>query len=120
MSKQSTPSVTRRDDHNNPVWAVEASVEIIRMDNSLSLTEHMGEFRTKGSTGKIMGTISRAIGGFVFMVTDAKTHQRLAIDCKGLVEKVFADRKLYEAATHMSHPKSRVGDTAKPKRRRRA
>lgn len=99
------PLVSRRDDNNNPVWAVEAPVEIIRLDNSLALTEHMGEFRTPGAK-KIIGTISRAIGGFVFIVTDNTTHQRLAINCKDVVERVFADRKLYAMAPEMPHPKS--------------
>lgn len=70
------PLVSRRDDNNNPVWAVEAPVEIIRLDNSLALTEHMGEFRTPGAK-KIIGTISRAIGGFVFIVTDNTTISAL-------------------------------------------
>jgi hypothetical protein len=105
MTKQSTPSVTRRDDHNNPVWAIEASVDIIRMDNSMSLSEHIGVFRD--SKQRIIGSVARAIGGFVFTVQGKSGSIVLAIDCKGLVEQVFANRKLYEKAVGMPHPKSR-------------
>jgi hypothetical protein len=112
MSRQSTPSVTRRDDHNNPVWAIEAPVEVIRMDNSLSLTDHIGVFRNE--KGKPIGSVGRAIGGFVFVVNGERGGPILAIDCKVLVETIFANRRAYAKATRMP-PKPRPGE----KRRRK-
>lgn len=108
MSKQLAPSVTRRDDHNNPVWGIEAPVEIIRMDNSISMSDHIGVFRD--SKGKPVGSVARAIGGFVFVVNGQRGGPVLAIDCKTLVETVFANRKLYAKAERMppkSTPKSK-------------
>lgn len=104
MAKSQPPILpSRRDDHNNPVWRIGLPADVIRMDNSLSLTEHMGEIKERG---RLIGNISRAIGGFVFIVTDTKTHQRLAINFHDAITKVFDERKQYAEAPEMKHPKS--------------
>jgi hypothetical protein len=114
MAQKQPPILpTRRDDHNNPVWRIGVPVDVVRMDNSMSLTEHMGEI--KDDRGHVIGLISRSIGGFVFIVTDARTHQRLAINCHDAVVNVFGDRKQYAEAPEMKHPKS-VTNTKKRRR----
>lgn len=96
MKKPPPPTPDHRDDSNNPVWRLGLPAEVIRMDNSISMTEHMGEFKDK--KGRVIGNISRAIGGFVFVIYDVKTGQLLAINFKEAIEKTFDERKRYAAA----------------------
>lgn len=57
------PTATR-DDHNNPEWTILLPVRVCRMDNSLSMDEHVGDF--KNSKGEVLGSIGKPLGGLAF------------------------------------------------------
>lgn len=70
-----------RDERRNPHWKVPTLVPVERMDNSMAMTMAVGNISIKGDKGKkpkLIGDVSLAIGGFVFIVAvhDEKNGDR--------------------------------------------
>lgn len=70
-----------RDERRNPKWKVPALVPVERMDNSMAMTMAVGNITIKAGKDKkpkLMGDVSLALGGFVFIVSvrDEKNGSR--------------------------------------------
>lgn len=72
----------------NPHWAMKLDVDLSRSDHTISMTQHLGNI-TKGEVEKkkVVGDVSLALGGFVFVVSIDKV--RYNIDAKPAIMQVF-------------------------------